>query len=237
MKMPKHLGKQNGICALALACLCSAQLAAQPRTAWDGVYTEAQAARGMAAFGQSCGGCHTLGTEGRSPLVGDKFWKSFSQKTAADLFDYISKNMPNGSPGSLAKSAYEDIAAQLLKSNGFPAGAAELHAEAVSNVQIIPKDGRTELPANALARVVGCLAKDGSDWVVTQATTPVRAESPSTGDDTRPLGSGSMTLKFVITKLDPMVGSRIAVTGLLMGAGGADGINVTNVARIAAKCP
>ena len=46
--------------------------------------------------------------------------------------------------------------------------------ESVAGIQIIPKDGATELPANVLARVVGCLSKSGSDWVLTRATAPER---------------------------------------------------------------
>jgi hypothetical protein len=46
-----------------------------------------------------------------------------------------------------------------------------------------------------------------------------------------------MPLKFVVTKLDAMAGSRVAVSGLLIGEGGVDGINVTTVNRVASKCP
>jgi hypothetical protein len=46
-----------------------------------------------------------------------------------------------------------------------------------------------------------------------------------------------MPLKFVLTRLDSLVGSRVAVSGLLIGAGGVDGITVTAVNRIAQKCP
>ena len=100
------------------------------------------------------------------------------------------------------------------------------------------KDGRTELPSDALARVVGCLARSGTDWVITKATTPERAENVAPGGDaTRPLGNRTITLKFVVTRLDPLSGSRVAVTGLLIGAGGTDGINVTTVNRVAEKCP
>lgn len=75
--------------------------------------------------------------------------------------------------------------------------------------------------------------------MVTNATTPERAERVAQGgeDATRPLGSRTMPLKFVVTKLDSLVGSRVAVSGLLIGAGGADGINVTTVSRVAQKCP
>ncbi len=53
----------------------------------------------------------------------------------------------------------------------------------------------------------------------------------------RPPGSRTMALKFVVTKLDALAGSRVAVSGLLIGEGGVDGINVTTVNRVAPKCP
>lgn len=207
------------------------------RTVWDGVYTEAQAARGVTAFGQSCAGCHALAAEGKAPLVGDPFWKSFAQKSVGDLLEFVSANMPNGTPASLDESTYRDIVALMLKSNGFPAGKAELRRDTIANVQIVQKDGRSELPSNALARVVGCLARSGTEWTVTRATTPERAEHAGGDDATRPLGSRTIPLKFVVTRLDPLAGSRVAVSGLLIGANGTDGINVTTVNRVAENCP
>jgi S-disulfanyl-L-cysteine oxidoreductase SoxD len=220
----------------------ASQAGARRRTVWDGVYTESQAARGMTAFGQSCAGCHALAAQGKAPLVGDAFWKSFAQKSVGDVLEFVSTYMPNGNPGSLTEPTYRDIVALMLKSNGFPAGTTELGGDTIAGVQIVPKDGSTELPANALARVVGCLTRNGADWVVTNATTPERAEraehAGAGGDDaTRPLGSRTMALKFVVTKLDALAGSRVAVSGLLIGEGGVDGINVTTVNRVAQKCP
>jgi mono/diheme cytochrome c family protein len=217
----------------------TAQTSTPRRIVWDGVYTEAQAARGITAFGQSCSGCHALAAEGKAPLVGEPFWKSFAQKTVGDLLEFVSTNMPNGTPGSLSEPTYRDIVALILKSNGFPAGTTELERNNTADVQIIRKDGRGELPANALARVVGCLARSGADWVVTRATTPERAERvvPGENDATRPLGSRTVALKFVVTRLDAFAGSRVAVSGLLMGDDGVDGINVTAVNRVAQKCP
>jgi mono/diheme cytochrome c family protein len=224
--------------ASATAGIATAQTGNPRRTVWDGVYTEAQAARGAMAFGQSCAGCHALAAQGKAPLVGQQFWKSFAQKTVGDLVEYVSANMPNGSPGSLSEPTYRDIVALMLKSNGFPAGTAELARDTIANVQIVQKDGRTDLPADALARVVGCLAKSGDDWVVTRATTPERAENTAGGADaTRPLGDRTIPLKFVVTRLDSLSGSRVAVSGLLIGDGGVDGINVTTVKRVAEKCP
>jgi mono/diheme cytochrome c family protein len=223
----------------ATASLATAQTSSPHRTVWDGVYTDAQATRGTVAFVQSCAGCHVLASEGKAPLTGDAFWKSFAQKTVGDMLEYVSANMPNGSPGSLSEPTYRDIVAVILKSNGFPAGTTELGGAATANVQIIRKDGRLELPANALVRVVGCLAKSGTDWVVTSATRPERAERAATTqeDAARPLGSRTMALKFIVTHLDALAGSRVAVNGLLIGDDGVDGINVTTVTRVAPKCP
>jgi len=221
------------------ASLAIGQTSNARRTVWDGVYTESQATRGVIGFGQSCSGCHVLALQGKASLVGEPFWRSFAQKTVGDLLEFVSANMPNGAPRSLSESTYSDIVALMLKSNGFPAGTTELQREAVANVQIVQKDGRTELPSDALARVIGCLTRNGAGWVVTKATTPERAENAASGGDyaTRPLGNRTIPLKFVVTHLDPLAGSRVVVNGLLIGDGGADGINVTTVNRVAEKCP
>src|SRR5580692_7780529 len=221
--------KSLPLAGLLFLASATAQTTTPHRTVWDGVYTEAQAARGVTAFGQSCAGCHALAAEGKAPLAGDAFWKSFAQKSVGDLLEFVSTYMPNGTPGSLSEPTYNDIVAVILKSNGFPAGSSELGRNTIAGVQIVPKDGSTELPANALARVVGCLARSGADWVVTSATTPERAERGGGEDATRPLGTRTIQLKFVLTRLDALAGSRVAVSGLLIGAGGVDGINVTAV--------
>jgi hypothetical protein len=154
-----------------------------------------------------------------------------------ELLDYISTYMPNGNPRSLSDDTYRDIAAAMLNANGFPSGTSELASN--THADIVPRDGNTELPANALVRVVGCLTRKGTDWVVTNATNPVRAERTATAeqDAARPLGNRSMPLKFVLTRLDSMAGARVLVNGLLIGDAGADGINVTTVTRVADKCP
>ena len=220
--------------------LMSAQAPAAGRTVWDGVYTDAQATRGTQTFGQTCTNCHTLAAQGNRPLSGDKFWEGWTQKSVGDLLKFVSTNMPNGvGAGTLSPTAYNDVVALILRSNGFPAGNTELAPEAVANVQIIPKDGPGELPAGTLVRVVGCLARNGRDWVLTSATTPQRVEKPgvSPEDATRPLGDRSVPLKFVLTRLDAFVGHRMSASGLLIGAGGVDGLNVTTVNRVAESCP
>jgi mono/diheme cytochrome c family protein len=222
-----------------LAAALVAQTADGPRTVWEGVYTEAQAARATTAFDTSCARCHTLSAEGTRPLSGESFWQGYTQKTVGDLLTYVRTNMPNGSPGTLPASTYSDLVALILKSNGLPAGMTELVPEAVAAVQIIPKDGAGELPGGTLVRVVGCLTKSGSDWVLTSATAPERVDKSGVGaeDATRALADRSFVLKFVVTRLDSFAGQRVSASGLLMGAGGKDGLNVTTVNRVAEACP
>jgi mono/diheme cytochrome c family protein len=224
---------------LAGGVVAFSQTPPKERTVWDGVYTDAQATRATGVFGASCAGCHTLTADGNRPLSGARFWQNHTQKSVADLLNYISKNMPNGNGGSLSQESYNDITALILRSNGLPAGATELSPQTITGVQIIPKDGPGELPANTLVRVVGCLAKSGNEWTLTSATKPVRTDKTQSdpADATVALGSGTIALKFVLTKLDTFVGQRMSVAGMLIGAGGAGGINVAVVNRVGETCP
>jgi S-disulfanyl-L-cysteine oxidoreductase SoxD len=222
------------------SALMTAQAAPPVRTVWDGVYTDAQAARATGTFGSTCSNCHTLDAQGNRPLSGEKFWEGYTQKTVGDLLTFVRTNMPNGAnAGSLPAAVYNDLVALILKSNGFPAGTTELTPETIATVQIIPKEGAGELPGNTLVRVVGCLApKSGADWVLTSATAPARIEKVGVvpEDATRPLGDRTIALKFVLTRLDSFVGQRMSASGLLLGAGGKDGINVTAINRVAETC-
>jgi mono/diheme cytochrome c family protein len=235
----------RALCALFLGTVWTAVIGAQGTkptgpTVWDGVYTDAQADRATGVFSQTCERCHTLTSQGTRPLSGDKFWEGYTQKTVGDLLNFVKTNMPNGQGGTLPAATYNDLVALILKSNGFPAGTTEVSPETVANVQIVPKDGPGELPNNTLVRVVGCLApKSGSDWTLTSATVPQRIEKtgPVPEDATRPLGDRTVTLKFVLNRLDTFVGQRMSVTGILIGAGGVNGINVATVNRVAEACP
>jgi mono/diheme cytochrome c family protein len=234
---------------IACASINAQQGAPQSRTVWDGAYTDDQAERARTTFDNRCAQCHTLGPEGGAgnggaanggPLSGDKFWTLFTQRSVGYLLNFVKKNMPNGAAaGSLPPETYNDLVALILKANGFPAGQAEVTPETVADIQIIPKDGPGELPARVLARVVGCLARgDGGDWVVTRATDPERIDEVGAGptDATRPLGTRSITLKFGLTNLNRLVDQRVSVSGMLIGAGGIGGINVSDVTRVAGDC-
>lgn len=219
--------------------------AGAPGTVWGGVFTAEQAERGRTLFSSNCAECHGTSLEGGEgkALNGDQFWRDWGESMVGDLLTYVQTNMPFSEDGSkkgtLGTGTYVDIVTHILKANGFPAGMQELTPESSAGVTIIPKDGPGELSDATRVRVVGCLAPRGADgsWRVVRAARPRRASLPATDPDRDvPLGDRELELKFVLTSLNRFVGHRVAVTGLLIGTGGINGINISTVESVATTC-
>ena len=121
------------MCAAAAAAAWTAGSAAgQTRTAWDGVYTEAQAERGRGRYRAICGYCHRDdlsggGSEAGAPaLRGPFFLNQWRDRPLVDLFVTIGTTMPQHDPDSLRAQVVIDVVSYLLQQNGMPAGDAEL---------------------------------------------------------------------------------------------------------------
>jgi cytochrome c553 len=118
---------------ILLVSCCVALAAAQARSVWDGVYTDAQADRGGAAYQQACTGCHREDLRGDNTapsLVGESFTFLWGDMEVGELSARMQKLMPPERPGSLPAQTYSDIIAFILKKNAFPAGTTELSADA-----------------------------------------------------------------------------------------------------------
>ena len=132
-----------------------AQPGAQPtRTVQDGVFSDAQAARGQALYAQRCAGCHGPALAGASApaLTGDRFTNRFRMEPLSALFIQIRYAMPPAPvPGAraggsnvtdapaaaqLTNDQAADLVAHILKSNGFPAGTSAFAAADAVNSQI-----------------------------------------------------------------------------------------------------
>jgi len=120
-----------GLAAFAAGAGVLAQSPSARQSVWDGVYTEAQAARGERQYGRSCEQCHGPDMSGDQveeipSLVLDSFMTDWNGKSVRELFDTVKRSMPKDKPGSLGTGAYVDLVAYLLQANKFPSGAKEL---------------------------------------------------------------------------------------------------------------
>src|SRR5262249_60531905 len=94
------------------------------RSTLGGVYTQEQAGRGKNSFLGSCKSCHAPESQ-----TGANFARLWIGKPLLELFKYVSQNMPENDPGSLAPEVNADIIAYLLQLNAMPAGKGGLMRE------------------------------------------------------------------------------------------------------------
>lgn len=97
-----------------------------------GVYTEAQAKRGQQTYAGTCMSCHTPTSH-----QGTTFTQNWDQHPLYDLYNYVSTQMPQDNPGSLAPGDAADIVAFLLKLYAMPAGQTELAPDTTAMKRIL----------------------------------------------------------------------------------------------------
>jgi len=106
------------------------------RTAWDGIFTAAQARRGEAVVQSHCDRCHT---EEGWPFVVDRW----SGRPLVELFDTMRAAMPLEYPGGLQPGEYAAIIAYVLRLSGAPTGPGELSTEreVLAEITVTPRPG------------------------------------------------------------------------------------------------
>ena len=113
---------------------------------WDGVFTEAQATRGEAAYTGACAICHGYRLNGapddpdmRStpPLARARFLRVWGGRSLATLFEYSRATMPEDNPSSLTDQEYVDVIAYMLTVGGMPAGGDELQPDLGSLARVV----------------------------------------------------------------------------------------------------
>jgi S-disulfanyl-L-cysteine oxidoreductase SoxD len=128
--------------------LCTAAAAQEDRrTIWDGVFTDAQAARGQQQYAAACARCHSedlLGHQDAPALAGTAFLGRFDGSTVDDMVQVVRRTMPQEAPNSLSTETYVEIVAYVLKANGSPAGPSELATDraALKQIAITAKEAR-----------------------------------------------------------------------------------------------
>ena len=100
----------------------------------SGVYSAAQADEGAQVYAMHCAMCHGARLEGtvETPGLVGKFVADWAGRPLGDLFDYLARAMPQGSPGTLTPQDNARLVAFILRSNGAPAGEGPLPADAAA---------------------------------------------------------------------------------------------------------
>jgi len=120
------------VAALPAVALAKAGQNPTPKqSVWDGVYTDAQAARGERQYGRVCESCHGADLSGDSvmeipALSLDSLMTAWSGRSVKDLFETVKRSMPKDKPGSLGTGGDVDVVSYLLQANRFPSGSREL---------------------------------------------------------------------------------------------------------------
>ena len=128
------------VCVAALAGL----LLAQARSVREGVFTKAQAARGLSLYRAECARCHgetLMGGEDAPGLVDNDFLEKWNGKSVGEMVELIRKTMPSDGPGHLTRKQCVDMTAYLLSANKFPTGEKELDTDiaGLNEIKIEPK--------------------------------------------------------------------------------------------------
>jgi mono/diheme cytochrome c family protein len=119
-------------------------LARGASSAWDGVYTDAQATRGEAISAERCASCHApdlSGMDQAPALTGADFLTAWNGLSMNDLFERTQISMPADKPGSLERQQVADVLAFLLQKNGFHAGPTALSttADVLKAITVVAK--------------------------------------------------------------------------------------------------
>ncbi|MDB6106278.1 MAG: pyrrolo-quinoline quinone [Gammaproteobacteria bacterium] len=140
---------------LLVALLTASAANAQVKSSTGG-YTNEQALRGAAVYAQYCVNCHGANLQGESgpALTGQTLRLAYGGGTAAQLYDFISRQMPQDRPGSLTQQQYLDITAYILARNGFPAGNKPLTVGSLNKVSISAQRIRPNAAEPSTAEIV-----------------------------------------------------------------------------------
>ncbi|MGI9629138.1 MAG: c-type cytochrome [Longimicrobiales bacterium] len=98
--------------------------ASEPSTL-DGIYTPAQAVRGLQVFQNTCSECHAI-----EDWQDEYFLARWEGESVFQFWYYIYEQMPNGSPPySLPREDVSDVLTYILELNGLPPGDVELGSD------------------------------------------------------------------------------------------------------------
>lgn len=236
----------------AICVSAMAQPGIQGQTILDGVYSEAQTARGGALYGKLCATCHGNALEGVSApeLTGNRFISRWREGTLDGIYNFVRQRMPLGrSPGAspIPDDDYLDIVTYVLKANDYPSGPSELVPDLLSKVMFVGKNGPQPVPDGALVITVGCLSQTSNGtWILLSATEPARTriETSSPQEVKTSAEKGLGTLAFRLAEIDAVPefepdmhkGHKMQAKGYLVRQPNAERISLSSMEMLDATC-
>jgi S-disulfanyl-L-cysteine oxidoreductase SoxD len=223
------------------------------KTVLDGVFSDAQARRGQAAYTAHCSICHGDALEGVSApeLTGNHFFERWREDTLDNIYNFIRENMPLGREPDARRipdSDYLDILTHILNVNGYRTGEADLTPDLLENVMLVGKNGPQPVPDGSLVITVGCLSqsRDGV-WVLFNATEPVRTRRATASTPAELSASSQKRLGTLIFRLadleavpnfapDSHKGQKLQAKGYLTRQSRAERISLSSIAMLDSAC-
>jgi len=190
------------VAVAALGSFGSAVHAQQARTANDGVYTDAQAARGRVLYQERCAMCHgdALGGGLAPPLAGSAFIAAWGAQPLSELAGKIRNTMPANDPGKLTPSQTADLVAHILQTGKFPSGRSELGSEDAALKAIMLPGPGPQASATAASRAPAFPAAGNLAQVMRGILFPssniifnVQTNDPDAPANPRQVGAGATT--------------------------------------------
>jgi len=212
------------------------------RTVVDNVYSDAQAARGAAAYEAACAGCHRadLGGGTGPALKQQRFARQFAGKDLRTLFMKVATTMPRNAPGSLGDNVALDLIAYLLRENGFPAGSEELTADALDGIRVVAGMRKPPPPVGdfSYVEVVGCLTPGPQNtWLLTKASAPAAATPSGSPDTAKPLGTETFHLVDAMAYAPAAhKGQKMYLRGLLIKLADEQRMTISALETVSPSC-
>lgn len=215
---------------------------------WQGVYSDAQAARGKDAYVSVCLRCHAPDLTGVTApaLKGDRFMQSFGGEPIDRLFLKVRDTMPPSFGTVIDDRTKLDIVSYILQNNGFPSGAADLTLSGadLASAQILRQGEQALVQDFSLVQSVGCLSRnEAGAWVLRDAADPVVTKddvAPAASLDrlaSQPLGRRTFRLLSAVP-FEPQrhEGQKVDVRGLIYNDARDPRLTLTSLARVAGSC-
>jgi len=126
MQQQQRSSPKGAALALLVAAALFGQFASPAHAGGKSIFTNAQATSGAKEYSKSCAVCHGATLQGTSAPALKGKTSGIAQQSVAQVYSYMSQQMPLTKPAGLSSAQYLSIMAYVLRQNGHRAGSSKL---------------------------------------------------------------------------------------------------------------